>query len=88
MVAAPFLMDDPKIAAQLPADVIARARQLNGMFGGAVGAYTDSRGNPGVRKEVADMIERRDGYPSSPDHIFLTGGAGGPVGGWTVTEAA
>lgn len=46
------------------------------MFGGAVGAYTDSRGNAGVRQEVADFIQRRDGYPSNPEHIFLTGGRG------------
>ena len=28
-----------------------------------LGAYSDSRGIPGVRKEVAEFIERRDGYP-------------------------
>nr|GFD56990.1 glutamate--glyoxylate aminotransferase 2 [Tanacetum cinerariifolium] len=26
-------------------------------------AYSDSRGLPGIRKEVADFIGRRDGYP-------------------------
>jgi aspartate/methionine/tyrosine aminotransferase len=29
-----------------------------------LGAYSDSRGLPGIRKEVADFIERRDGYPT------------------------
>lgn len=38
-----------------------------------MGAYTDSRGNPGVRQEVADFIQQRDGYPANPEHIFLTG---------------
>ncbi|KAG5628754.1 hypothetical protein H5410_000471 [Solanum commersonii] len=33
------------------------------------------RGIPGVRKEIADFIERRDGYPSDLEHIFLTDGA-------------
>lgn len=28
-----------------------------------LGAYSDSRGLPGIRKEVAEFIERRDGYP-------------------------
>ncbi|XP_018450621.1 glutamate--glyoxylate aminotransferase 1 isoform X1 [Raphanus sativus] len=39
------------------------------------GAYSDSRGLPGVRKEVAEFIQRRDGYPSDPELIFLTDGA-------------
>lgn len=34
---------------------------------GGVGAYTDSRGNPLVREEVARFIEKRDGVPSNPD---------------------
>ncbi|KAL6011426.1 Glutamate--glyoxylate aminotransferase 2 [Asimina triloba] len=38
-------------------------------------AYSDSRGLPGIRKEVAEFIERRDGYPSDPELIFLTDGA-------------
>ncbi len=56
-----------------PKDVLERAKKINGMFGGALGAYTDSRGNAGVRQEVADFIQQRDGYPSNPDNIFLTG---------------
>nr|GFD08091.1 glutamate--glyoxylate aminotransferase 2-like [Tanacetum cinerariifolium] len=39
------------------------------------GAYSDSRGLPGIRKEVADFIGRRDGYPSDPELIYLTDGA-------------
>lgn len=58
-----------------PSDVIARAKKMLGMFSGAIGAYTDSRGSAAVRKEVAEFIERRDGYPSNPDNIFLTDGA-------------
>ncbi|PHT89318.1 hypothetical protein T459_04431 [Capsicum annuum] len=42
--------------------------------GNILGAYSDSRGIPGVSKEVADFIERRDGYPSDPENIFLTDG--------------
>ena len=32
-----------------------------------VGAYSDSRGAEGVRKEVAAYIGKRDGYPADPD---------------------
>ena len=28
-----------------------------------LGAYSDSRGIPAIRKEVAEFIEKRDGYP-------------------------
>ncbi|KAL4420157.1 hypothetical protein ABPG77_008293 [Micractinium sp. CCAP 211/92] len=75
LVVAPFLLDHPAVTSLYPKDVVERARKLNKMFGGAVGAYTDSRGNAGVRQEVADFIQRRDGYPSNPEHIFLTDGA-------------
>lgn len=68
-------------AATAPPDRFRAALQ---MFGGAVGAYTDSRGNAGVRQEVADFIQRRDGYPSDPEHIFLTGAA---AAGWLASWA-
>eukprot|EP00243_Klebsormidium_subtile_P002908 TRINITY_DN15936_c0_g1_i1.p1 TRINITY_DN15936_c0_g1~~TRINITY_DN15936_c0_g1_i1.p1 ORF type:complete len:490 (+),score=103.90 TRINITY_DN15936_c0_g1_i1:140-1609(+) len=73
---APFLLDDPNVGKLFPRDAIARARQLLKMTGiGGVGAYSDSRGVPGVRQEVARFIERRDGFPSDPEHIYLTDGA-------------
>ncbi|XP_029123125.1 glutamate--glyoxylate aminotransferase 2 isoform X2 [Elaeis guineensis] len=72
---APFLLDDPNVGLLFPADAIARARHYLSMTSGGLGAYSDSRGIPGVRKEVADFIERRDGYPSDPELIFLTDGA-------------
>ena len=50
LMAAPFLMDHPAAASIFPADAIARARKMYKMFGGALGAYTDSRGNAGVRQ--------------------------------------
>ncbi|KAL4538658.1 hypothetical protein Ndes2526B_g03050 [Nannochloris sp. 'desiccata'] len=75
LVSAPFLFDHPLVSKMFPADAIARAKKINTMFGGAVGAYTDSRGAPGVRQEVADFIAKRDGHPSNPDNIFLTDGA-------------
>jgi len=75
LVSAPFLMDHPKVTELFPEDVIARAKEMNKLFGGALGAYTDSRGSAGIRQEVADYIERRDGHPADPEHIYLTDGA-------------
>ncbi|ONK74882.1 uncharacterized protein A4U43_C03F11090 [Asparagus officinalis] len=72
---APFLLDDPNVGLVFPADAIARAKHYLSLTSGGLGAYSDSRGLPGIRKEVAEFIERRDGYPSNPDLIFLTDGA-------------
>lgn len=72
---APMLMEDPNVNILFPADVIAKAKHYLAMTTGGLGAYSDSRGLPGIRKEVAEFIERRDGYPSDPDLIFLTDGA-------------
>lgn len=72
---APFLLDDPNVGLIFPADAIAKAKHYLSLTSGGLGAYSDSRGIPGVRKEVAEFIERRDGYPSDPELIFLTDGA-------------
>uniref|UniRef100_A0A7N0T5H9 Aminotransferase class I/classII large domain-containing protein n=1 Tax=Kalanchoe fedtschenkoi TaxID=63787 RepID=A0A7N0T5H9_KALFE len=72
---APFLLDDPNVGLIFPSDAIARARHYLSLTSGGLGAYSDSRGLPGIRKEVAEFIERRDGYPSDPELIFLTDGA-------------
>lgn len=72
---APFLMDNPNVELMFPADAIARAKHLLSYTSGGLGAYSDSRGLPGIRQEVADFIMRRDGYPSNPELIFLTDGA-------------
>lgn len=44
-----------------------RAKKILAAFKGGVGAYTDSRGNPLVREEVAKFFEDRDGMKSDPD---------------------
>ncbi|KAH9034995.1 transaminase [Lactarius pseudohatsudake] len=61
-----------------PADVIARAKELQAEIG-SVGAYSHSQGVPLIRKNVANFIQERDGYPSNPNHIFLTAGASAGV---------
>lgn len=72
---APFLLDDPNVGLIFPADAIARAKHYISLTPGGLGAYSDSRGLPGIRKEVAEFIQRRDGYPSDPELIYLTDGA-------------
>ncbi|XP_023522116.1 glutamate--glyoxylate aminotransferase 2-like isoform X2 [Cucurbita pepo subsp. pepo] len=72
---APFLLDDPNVGLLFPADAIARAKSYLSLIPGGLGAYSDSRGLPAIRKEVADFIGKRDGYPSDPELIYLTDGA-------------
>ncbi|KAK4984822.1 alanine transaminase [Elasticomyces elasticus] len=59
-------------------DVIERAKWLLESVK-SVGAYSQSNGAPGIRQSVAEYIERRDGYPSSPDNIYLSAGASSGV---------
>ncbi|KAJ7594356.1 alanine aminotransferase [Mycena floridula] len=61
-----------------PSDVVERVKKLQQEIG-SVGAYSHSQGVPFIRQNVAKFIEERDGYPSNPDHIFLTGGASAGV---------
>ncbi|PWZ39042.1 Glutamate--glyoxylate aminotransferase 2 [Zea mays] len=72
---APFLLDDPNVGLMFPPDAIVRAKRYLAMAPGGLGAYSDARGIPGIRKEVADFIHKRDGYPSDPELIYLTDGA-------------
>lgn len=59
-------------------DVVARARWLLAEVK-SVGAYSQSQGVPGIRRSVAEYIERRDGFPSDAESIFLCGGASSGV---------
>jgi len=59
-------------------DVVARARWLLNEVH-SVGAYSASQGAPGIRKSVAQFIERRDGYPASGSDIYLSNGASSGV---------
>lgn len=70
---------EPSVRDQLfPPDTIARARKLLKSTG-SVGAYSHSQGDIGIRRSVANFIERRDGFPSDANDIFLTGGASAAV---------
>ncbi|XP_059160771.1 alanine aminotransferase 2-like [Physella acuta] len=68
----PDLMKDPTF----PDDAKQRADRILGSCGGrSLGAYSDSAGVPVIREDVAKYIEERDGIPSDPANIFLSGGA-------------
>ena len=54
-----------------PDDVVERSRRIQAEM--AVGAYTDSVGNPFIRELVAQGVSARDGHAASPDHIFMSG---------------
>eukprot|EP00850_Spirogloea_muscicola_P012605 SM000082S22847 [mRNA] locus=s82:191590:196000:- [translate_table: standard] len=82
LIQAPFLLDDPNVGKLFPPDAIARAKYYLHHMQGGVGAYSDSKGLPIVRQEVAEFIKKRDGYPrhvphlsTDPEHVFLTDGA-------------
>lgn len=59
-------------------DVVERAKKLLADVG-SVGAYSLSMGALGIRQSVADFIERRDGYLSDPNQIYLSAGASSGV---------
>lgn len=67
--------DLAKLPNAFPADVVERAKKSAAGIKGGMGAYSHSQGIAFIRKNVADFIEKRDGYPSNPDDIFLYNGA-------------
>ncbi|PNS15106.1 hypothetical protein CAC42_2335 [Sphaceloma murrayae] len=77
----PELLDHPDVLTSslgYKQDVVDRAKRLLADVK-SVGAYSQSHGAPGIRQSVADFIERRDGYPSDKDSIYLSNGASGGV---------
>ncbi len=79
LVEYPALMDDPKTAAHVPADVVARARAVLAKQPAGTGAYSQSCGMPFIRKAVAEFIAKRDGIAADWEHVILTDGASGGV---------
>uniref|UniRef100_A0AC34R714 Alanine transaminase n=1 Tax=Panagrolaimus sp. JU765 TaxID=591449 RepID=A0AC34R714_9BILA len=68
----------PKLleSSELPADVKEHARDILASCGGqSTGAYSQSSGIEVIRKHVAEYIERRDGIPTDPENVILSGGA-------------
>jgi aspartate/methionine/tyrosine aminotransferase len=52
-----------------------RAMKYLSMPGFNVGAYSESRGTPFLRKNIVKFIEKRDGLKVDIDNIFLANGA-------------
>jgi glutamate--glyoxylate aminotransferase len=75
LLMAPFLIDHPNAASMFPTDVIDRAKLYLSKMGGGLGAYTDSKGNPYIRQEIADFITNQSGCASDPNNIFISNGA-------------
>lgn len=72
-----WLVDEDKLThlrKLYPSDAIERAKKIS-QFCPSIGAYSASNGLFAVRKSVAEFIEKRDGFPSDPDSIYLTNGA-------------
>jgi len=63
----------------LPADVVDRCREILGTINGSIGCYSESTGLAIVRKQVAQFIQERDGYPCNPNNLILTNGASSSV---------
>lgn len=55
-------------------DVIKRAKELLEMVG-STGAYSHSKGVPGIRQQVAQFLSNRDNCQTDAEHIYLTNGA-------------
>lgn len=75
LVVNPGMMEDPSASSLFPPDVISRAKMYLKEMSGGMGAYSDSKGVPAIRQEVADFIQRKSGQPSSPDNVYLLNGA-------------
>lgn len=73
------LMENEAAAAAFPPDVLARAREYLAHIPGGVGAYSDSKGALFLRQQVAQGVERRDGFPCDPQ--VRGGGSGGEAVG-------
>ncbi len=71
------------VTKMFPPDAIERAKQMKRYLGGSgTGAYTHSQGPLGMRKEICEFIEKRDGMEkgsSKPDTIFMTNGASSAI---------
>jgi alanine transaminase len=74
-------VDHPKVYDMFPKDVVERAKEYRAIIGpSGTGAYTHSQGVLGLRKHIAEYIQKRDSYPAYPGSIFLTNGASSAIG--------
>ncbi|CAD0115207.1 unnamed protein product [Aureobasidium uvarum] len=77
----PLLLEHPDVLTKTlgyKQDAIDRAKTLLDDVK-SVGAYSASKGASGIRRSVANFIEKRDGFPADPENVFLSAGASGGV---------
>ena len=75
LLMAPFIMDTPEATKLYASDAIARAKLYLSKLNGGLGAYSDSRGNPYIRQEIANFISHNSGSTSNPENVFISNGA-------------
>lgn len=75
LMMAPFLLNNLQIRSLFPSDVIDRAQTYIANIPGGVGAYQHSKGNPYIRKEIANFITKQSTIPTNYKNIFITNGA-------------
>ena len=76
LVTAPFLLEHPLVNTMFPPDAIDRAKIYLDKVKGGIGAYSDSKGNPYIRREIADFLERsNEGVKVDPENIMIGNGA-------------
>jgi len=71
----PVLLNAANTTGLFEKDAIERAKSIVNSTAYSTGAYTHSQGLYSVRRNIAEFIERRDGFPSNPNDIFLFNGA-------------
>ena len=75
LVEYPELLKNENINLVYPKDVIERAKEYLKETKFGVGAYSNSQGFYFILKDVANFIEKRDGYKADHNNIFLSNGA-------------
>ena len=75
LLMAPFLLENPNVTTMFAPDAIARAKNYLSHIKGGLGAYSDSKGNPYIRGEIAKFISEQHGVISDPENIFISNGA-------------
>jgi aspartate/methionine/tyrosine aminotransferase len=72
----PWLLEgsSTQILSAFPSDVVDRAKTIHSRIG-PLTAYSHSKGFLYIRQRIAEYIAARDGYPTDPEHIFMSSGA-------------
>eukprot|EP00033_Pygsuia_biforma_P001157 GCRY01001316.1.p1 GENE.GCRY01001316.1~~GCRY01001316.1.p1 ORF type:complete len:509 (+),score=118.16 GCRY01001316.1:146-1672(+) len=71
----PEILKNPAKNQIFPSDVLERAETFMKINSSGLGSYSESKGIRSIRFNVADFIEKRDGFACNPEHIYLSGGA-------------